>query len=277
MELYYIGSDGTRINLMQAPIMAQNPETIAHNAWSYNTISGINGLARVRRFYKDTQEASLTLSIMTQDLEDYNAIMYLLHRTFDRDIRRKKPGRLWWNDFYRDVFIVGSEQQDFEERYEASEYELKIISVYPYWIRTKTYSYNEEASIDMLYLDYPYDFAYDYGLADHIDVVENDCIESANFQMKIYGPCVNPSVMIGDHVYGVDVSVLADEHILIDSLQKTIYKYDLYGNGENIFYLRNRDSDVFTKIPEGVNQIMRDKSLALEITVFDERGEPVWI
>ena len=90
MELYYEGSDGSIIDFMKYPIYAQSPETLTANTWSYSTISGVNGLGRVKRFFKDTQEASLTLSVMTDNAEQFNKIMYDIHRTFDRDIRQLK-------------------------------------------------------------------------------------------------------------------------------------------------------------------------------------------
>ena len=85
MTLYYEGSDGSRIDLMGDGIYAQDPENLTANKWEYSTISGVNGLGRVKRFYKDTQEAKLNLDIMTDNADEFNQIMYKLHRTFDRD------------------------------------------------------------------------------------------------------------------------------------------------------------------------------------------------
>ena len=141
MTLYYEGSDGSIIDFMKYPVFAQSPETLTDNKWSYSTISGVNGLGRVKRFFKDTQEASLKLSIMAEDAEAFNKVMYDIHRTFDRDIRQLKPGKLWWNGFYKEVFAVETSNDDFEELFEAVEREVRFISVYPYWVRKKTYQY----------------------------------------------------------------------------------------------------------------------------------------
>ena len=69
MQLYYEAADGTILNLMQNGIYAQDPEALTQNTWSYTTISGVNGLARVKRFYKNVQTAKMKLSIMAADKE----------------------------------------------------------------------------------------------------------------------------------------------------------------------------------------------------------------
>ena len=145
MTLYYEGSDGSIINLMEYPIFAQSPETLNNNQWSYTTMSGVNGLGRVKRFYKDTQEATLTLSIMTETAEEFNDVMYRIHRIFDKDIRRLKPGKLWWNGFYKEVFAVETSNDEFEELFESIERTVKFISVYPYWVRKKTFQYIDQS------------------------------------------------------------------------------------------------------------------------------------
>lgn len=280
MELYYEGSDGSIIDFMKYPIFAQSPETLTENKWNYATISGVNGLGRVKRFYKDTQEASLTLSIMTETADEFNKVMYDIHRTFDRDIRQLKPGKLWWNGFYKEVFAVETSQGDFEELFEAVEREVSFISVYPYWVKTHKYQYLDlsqntgSLDYDDSVLDYD-DF--DYDLEELIEVIENDCIDKANFEITFYGPCQNPSVTVGSHVYELLTDLESGEYATVNSLTKKILQYDVYGNVENIFHLRSRDSYIFEPIPEGTTTISRDKSLKVDITLFDERGEPEWI
>ena len=280
MTLYYEGSDGSIINFMESPIFAQSPETLTSNKWEYSTISGVNGLGRVKRFYKDTQDATLRLSIMAETADEFNEVMYKLHRTFDRDIRQLKPGKLWWNGFYKEVFAVETSQDEFEELFEAVEREVTFISVYPYWVKKKTHQYLDLSTnagsldYDDSVLDYD-DF--DYDLEELIEVIENDCIDKANFELTFYGPALNPSIIIGSHDYELLTELDSGEYATVNSLTKKILQYDIYGNVENIFYLRSRDSYIFEPIPEGVTSISRDKTLKVDITLFDERGEPEWI
>ena len=277
MTLYYEGSDGSRIDLMGDGIYAQDPENLTANKWEYSTISGVNGLGRVKRFYKDTQEAKLNLDIMADNADEFNQIMYKLHRTFDRDIRRMKPGKLWWNDFCKEVFAVETSQNEFDELFEAVNREVTFISVYPYWVRRITYQYGTNITNVDAGLDYDHDYDFDYGMEEITEVIQNDCIDSANFEMKFYGPIENPSVTIGGHAYEVLTTLAEGDYVTVNSLTKKILQYDAYGNVENVFHLRNRDSYIFEKIPEGETAIARSKDHMLDITIFDERGEPEWI
>ena len=277
MTLYYEGSDGSRIDLMGDGIYAQDPENLTANKWEYSTISGVNGLGRVKRFYKDTQEAKLNLDIMADNADEFNPIMYKLHRTFDRDIRRMKPGKLWWNDFCKEVFAVETSQNEFDELFEAVNREVTFISVYPYWVRRITYQYGTNITNVDAGLDYDHDYDFDYGMEEITEVIQNDCIDAANFEMKFYGPIENPSVTIGGHEYEVLTTLAEGDYVIVNSLTKKILQYDAYGNVENVFHLRNRDSYIFEKIPEGETVIARSKDYMLDITIFDERGEPEWI
>ena len=277
MTLYYEGSDGSKIDLMGGGIYAQDPENLTSTEWKYSTISGVNGIGRVKRFYKDTQECSLTLGIMADSADQFNEITYRLHRTFDRDIRRMRPGKLVWNDWYKEVFAVETSNSSFEELFEAVDRDVTFISVYPYWVKRMVYTYSVNNTQAVSGLDYSHDYDFDFDLEEITEVVRNNCIDAANFEIMFYGPCVNPSVTVGNHIYEVFITLNAGERLTVNSLTKKIMKYDANGNGENVFHLRNRDSYIFEKIQEGVTPIVRNKNSRLDITIFDERGEPEWI
>jgi hypothetical protein len=286
MSLYYEDSDGTIIDFMSNGIYAQEPETLTANSWNYTTISGVNDLGKVKQFYKDTQETSLTLDIMASNEKEFNEMMYKMHKSFDRDIRRLQPGKLWWNGFYKEVFVVEVSHSGFDELFESVEKTIKLISVYPYWIRKNTYHYMKQVEIEGK-LDYGLDgffdgFDYDEGSLDYdtseeIGSLVNDCIESANFEIIFYGPAEIPSVRIGGHEYELYITLEQGEYAKINSITKKIYKYNSVGVETNIFSMRNKDSYIFEKINEGENAISKDKDLSVDISIFDERGEPEWI
>ena len=124
MQLYYEAADGTILNLMKDGIYAQDPETLTQNTWSYTTISGVNGLARVKRFFKNVQTAKMKLSIMAADKEEFNAIMYAMHRIFEKDVRNMTPGKIWWNNFYKEGFVYSTSNDDYEELFESVEHKV---------------------------------------------------------------------------------------------------------------------------------------------------------
>lgn len=276
MRLYYEGSDGTIIDFMSGPLAAQDPETLATSKWSYSTISGVNGLGKVKRFWKDTEGAKLKVSVLADTVEEFNDVMYQMHRTFDRDIRRMRPGKLWWNDFYKEVFAVETGHESFEELMESVEKTINFISVYPYWIRRSVFQYLSYTGVTGS-LDYPMDYGFDYDQSEYIETITNDCIDEANFEIIFYGPCTDPDVTVGNHNYALYVTLAAGEYATIDSKTKKIMKYSVTGEPENVFHLRDKENYIFQKIPEGNAAILRSKDLSVDISIFDERGEPDWI
>ena len=97
-----------------------------------------------------------------------------------------------------------------------------------------------------------------------------------NFRMNIYGPCINPQITIGGHVYEVAKEFEANEYLTIDSIAKTITLTHTDGAVENCFNLRNKESYIFEKIPVGVNTVSGNAEFKFDITLFEERGEPKW-
>lgn len=280
MNLYYEASDGTIIDLMGSSVYAQNPEALTNNNWKYSTISSVNGLGRLKRVYKDSEEQSLTLSIMADSDEKFNEIMDRLHKVFDKDVRRLTPGRLWWNDCYKEAFAISTSNNEFEEYFQSVEHVVTFLSVKPYWTREKKFQFYDlsQSSAALDYDESALDYNdFDYDIEELIEVVDNDCVDRADFELRFYGPCQNPSVTISNHIYELYTDLDTGEYATINSRTKKIRKFDIYGNEENIFADRNKESYIFEKIPAGICYISRSKELKIDITLFDERGEPTWI
>lgn len=277
MTLYYEGSDGTIIDFMSGDLSAQNPETLAENSWKYSSISGING-GRIKKFYKEAQEATLNVEVFCDNKDDFDALMYKMHKTFERDLRRMTPGKLWWNGFYKEVFAVANSYEEFEELFESVQKEITFVSIYPYWIKETKHVFfpatNEE---DHTGFDYPHDYLFDYGVSDHTKAIVNDCIEAANFQIAFYGPFTNPHVIVGGNIYRINTTLGIGERAVVDSRTKKITQISPIGEATNIFHLRDRNNYIFTKIPEGTLPVAKPKELAVEVMIYDERGEPDWI
>lgn len=275
MELYYECSDGTRIDLISNGIYAQNPETLIDNEWKYAVLQS-NGISKIKRFYKEAEERILQLSIMYDSEEEYNEMMYQMHRCFEKDVRTKKPGKIWWNGFYKEVFMFASFYQEYEEMFYSIEKTVHVLSVNPYWTRKSLYQYPATTNV-IGALDYNFDYNMDFDKANYIATLDNKSIEYANFELIFYGPCENPKVTIAGHNYEVMCTLQKGEYAMIDTIHQKIYKYDSVGNMENIFHLRNKEDYVFQKIPAGEVQIFKEPNISLSITVYDERGEPSWI
>lgn len=281
IEVFYECSDGTKINFTSDVISVDNPEALVGNAWEYSSIAGSGGLSRIKRFFKDAQETELTLEILADDADQYNDIMEQMHRCFERDIRTMEPGRLWWGDFYKECYIVESKYDEFEELLEYVEKKITIVSVSPFWTKISThhfYAREEQAGT----LDYPFDYGsgsggYDFDAPGQAEYFRNDSIYDANFAIVFYGPASNPQVVIGGHSYTLYTTLTAGERAEINSRTKKITKYTVNGTEENVFHTRDKENYIFKKIPSGYLSVNKADALALDIVIYDERGEPTWI
>lgn len=282
MELYYECSDGTIINFMSDTISAESPETLLHNEWNYTTISGVGGVARIKRFYKDAQESPLTLQILADNADQYNEIMEQMHRCFEQDVRALQPGRIWWNEYYKECFIVEADYDEFEELFEAVKKKMTVLSVSPYWTRKHSFSFTASPEVEGA-LDYPYDYGYDIGTgfdydrADVVEFLDNGTVCDSNFEIIFYGPVENPQVVIGGHYYTLYTNLATGEYATVNSRTKKIRKYSNNGAEENIFHTRDKDSYIFQKIPAGRITVNKARELGVDIILYDERGEPRWI
>lgn len=277
MELKYECSNGTIIDLMKKPIFAQSPETLLKTSWSYNSISAINNRNKIKNFFKDLHQSSLQLSIMTNTKEEFNDTMNLLFRSFDRDVKTLKPGKIWWNDFYKEVFIISPVPSDFEELFESVEIDLDIIFPYSFWIRKEKHRFpavTEAAGS----LDYPYDFSFDFGCPNSQETFMNDCICDADFELVLYGPITNPCVTINGHDYEILTTLEQGEYAVVNSNERTITQFSVTGEAKSIFNLRNKESEIFEKIPEGLCFVSRNSHMGFDIIIYNEWGAPkTWI
>lgn len=281
MTLYYQCSDGTKIDLMNELVSIPTPETLLEQKWQYRTISGANGLGKIKSFYKEAVERKVTLEILADTASEFNAIMEKMMRCFETDIRNIKPGRIYWNDYYKEVFIVATNPSEFDELFESVKQDLSVLSVYDFWIKENQFNFltNAEGEIQTE-VDFPFDYGgewFDYCTSDLVEAFENNSIGDSNFEIRFFGPAIDPEVTINGNVYGlVDIELAENEYVTINSVTKKIIKYSSKGAAENVFYSRI-DNSVFNKIGAGKVSIIRNIDQEVSISIFDERGEPRWI
>ena len=92
--------------------------------------------------------------------------------------------------------------------------------------------------------------------------------------MIIYGPCVNPRVLINGYPYEILATIEAGEHVIIDSSENTIMK-DSDGKIVSLFNERGFEYSVFEPIPPGLLTFVWS-SFGFDLTIFKKRREAAW-
>ncbi|MCD8208144.1 MAG: hypothetical protein LUD72_09440, partial [Bacteroidales bacterium] len=91
----------------------------------------------------------------------------------------------------------------------------------------------------------------------------------------IWGPITNPSIVIGGHIYQVNITIPSGSYCVIDSRYKTVTLYDRYGNvAENVFNSRYKNESIFEQIDSGTQQL--NSPCVVDLILFDERSTPIW-
>lgn len=276
MTLYYLSSEGEKIDLMGDGVYAQDPETLISGHWDYNTITRNNNFAKIENFYKSLEERPLKLSIMFDSAEEFNRRMDAMYRAMERDVYLLKPGKVYWNDWYLEVFAVDFGVSEFEEAFEAVEKDIKFLTVNPSWVKEQTKMIIYGAT-DANETDFPLNYPHDLGYSANSITFNNQSAMACDFRLTLFGTAETPSIMIAGHKYEVDIDLDQNEKVVIDSRDKTITKFDGNGRETNVFSKRNRESYIFKKIPEGRCAVILLSESDAQLTVYIERAEPIWI
>lgn len=234
--------------------------------WKYNTqYSKIAGFKRGITTFK--------IPIVIVDAEK-NEIADEMFSIFERDIEAEKPGKLICGDYYMTGYITAKENRDFVY-HKIIKIELTFATDEPFWIKETDNAFIEGSMGDGL--DYPWDYSFDYTNSLNISILNNANFTSSDFRLVIFGPCNNPQINIGGHLYNVDVEVGENEYLTIDSYNKTVYLTKKDGAKINEFANRNVDSYIFEKIPSGQSNVSWSDGIErFVITLIERRSEPKW-
>ena len=159
--------------------------------------------------------------------------------------------------------------------YVYSEVEITFQAPALEWIREVKKSFfpqEEKASISGM--DFPFDFSFDFA-ADKRGVEQWDVehITSSDFRMTIFGPCINPRILINGYPYEVIATLEKNEYMVIDSIEQTVTKYMENGTAVNMFDYRGYDYSVFEKISSGLLTLNWSGDFGFDLILFLKRRE----
>lgn len=277
MKLVYVNHNNRQLNLTSWPIMAQNVESVLNHNWKYS-IAGNEKKAAIISFYKQVEERELKLAIFADSKEDFGSLMNDIHRTIEEDIDDMQPGRLVIGSYYLPCYILAQNYEEYEEDYDTTDVNLTVIAERMVWIKETRKEYIWTENIDTEGRGYAYGYDYDYTMGSgNVAKIRNTHFASCNFVLKISGYAKNPMVTIGDHVYRVMETVQKNEILTIDTRNKTIVLTKNNGVQVNCYSKRDKSSYIFEPIPAGEQRLYWNAAFNLEITLYEERSEPLWM
>lgn len=274
-DIKYVSNNGI-VELSTHPLVYTGQDFFRkrHAYESTNLISGRG--VKVKRFYRDAEEYTLSLGLLTTDRTEADERYQRMSAVFENDIEDRKPGKLYVNGSYLECYVISSETEDMSVAGVMFAIQLTILAEKPLWIREEPLNFEtftvEASSGFILPTAIPFGFTANPGIRQ----LSIDHYASVPAEISFFGQAVNPSFSIGSHIYQVNGTLLAGERFVINQLDKTVVKVTNSGEVINAFNLRSKTSSVFEPIPAGGNVLTYSGEFAISLILFYERGEPRW-
>lgn len=277
MNVKYINSLGAELNLNDGAYFV-NDNDLRNFAWGYtvtNRPSGQGGT--VKAFTRYAVEKSMNIAIRGT-AEQFKERMNRLLSLTEPDIYSKSPGRLYLDAQYIVCYMsISSEIRKYSRKANFAEKALKILAVEPFWhLETKhifTPGADAELPGGMKYnLRFPYRFGTGYSnqIVNNLHYVDTPAI------ITVYGPVENPVLYIAGNQYAVTITLAESERIEINQLARTIEKIDISGTRYNLFDQRDKVHDIFKPVPPGQVSVQYSGDWRFDVTLIQQRSEPLW-
>lgn len=240
-------------------------------SWTYN--SQYN---KITSFQKKIKTQSILVKIVGTDA---GAIANELFEIVERDVLANKPGKMYVGDYYLAGYFYASKKSNYTNSQEI-DVTLSFASDQAYWIKEYPYVFriNDEGSGgDDRGFGYNYGYPYDFSSPISSQNLKNMSFVPVNFILNVYGSVINPSIIIGGHIHRVNTTLENNEILTINSKEKTVIKTTSKGAKVNEFANRFYQSYIFEKVPKGDNRILCTPECNFDITLLEERSEPIWI
>lgn len=271
MTVKYINSKNEILEFIGADILPTSGY-LHQRKWNTNKENDITVI--------DKGDCTYTITLTLKgSLEQRKNMLNKICDIFEYDCIVKTPGTLHYGDYKIKCYVISSNTSVacIQTR---TNIELGIYCPKQHWIKEKTYNlvmYSDSKN-DTGIKQYSYCYPYVYSSLKGAVQIINDSLADSDFIIRVYGPCSNPFIKIGEILYQVNTTLSAGEYMEINSEENTIYAFSDYGEKRNLFNFRDKSrGDFFTKIPSGLSIATWNGTFKAEIVIFDKRGEPRWI
>lgn len=275
--IYYENSNKIKLNLDEWPVVVEDITTLYGREWKYEATENVNtNRKKLERFYRTGISKKITLQIYADTKDEFDGIMNRLNEIADIDIIEQKPGKLWVGDYYLECYITELDPKDYDDIFYTVDVDATIEAFTSYWVNKSMHTFHSYGITSNYNKRYPGRYPYRYANGLKGNYLINPNYTPSNFQMIIYGPVVNPQVMVGNNTYLVNIVLEEGEYLLIDSRNKTITKFLKNGEKVNAYHNRQKGKEFFEKIRTGRQIVQWTGKFDFDIIVIEERSAPKW-
>lgn len=164
----------------------------------------------------------------------------------------------------------------FDERF--LEADLNVLLPDGVWYRERTWQFMPEIKSGADdWLDYPYDFPFDYARNRPPRRIDLDVAAPCPWRITVYGPATNPAIIIGSNRYQVDAVVPSGGILVADSREWTIEIIDMFGSHVDALHCRIRGARgsgeyMWEPIAPGRSLVSWSETFGFDVTVYEEQA-----
>lgn len=273
MDIYYQSATNRIIDFKSSTYRLQTADVFDYE-WNYESVQSIYG-GTITRFTKKMAKKDLKFTIKAPTKQGYYDALNDLFEITEKDVVENTPGRLYVNGYYLTCFVTAGSKSEWESGVPICDGELTIIAPNPFFIGETKTEYGIQP-ITGEYGQFPFKYPTRYANGSTSQTLVNPHFSDSPFKLVLYGPCVDPSVLINGNLYKVNTTVGESEYITIDTRAKTIVLTRIDGEQVNVYNLQDREFYIFSPVKAGSNTIAWDGTFSLDITIYEERSEPKW-
>lgn len=246
-----------------------NENDFRNYQWEYETQN-----ERIKSFNKKITQKTLPIIVLGKESKKAADKLF---EVIEKDVIENKPGKMYIGNYYISGFFYGKNNSDYTQK-NTIIISLKFITTESVWVkeeRKRFYPQTEPYALSGL--DFPTDFSFDFASNDAGTALWNiDHYAPSHFEMIIYGPCVNPRVLVNGYSYQIFTELESNDYLILDSKNHTVTKYLANGTTANLYNSRQFTPSVFEKIPGGQLTLNWSGAFGFDIILFVERSEPKW-
>lgn len=276
MIIKYVNSSGASIVLNQGHYLISSHD-LRDFSWERKVTNRPSGIGGRVTFSRPVQEKRISIGIRGRELFAKNAAA--LMALTEPDILNNTPGRLYLGDQYLICFLaVASKVNRYAEKSNWVSKDLTVLVTEPFW-NTEVTQHFLIGAPDTVEKAKRYTGRYPYR---YITEFASRALHSSHYTtspmiITIYGPVVNPRIVIGGKEYKVTAEIIENQRIIIDQINKTIVAKNPDGQETNLFDYRDKENDVFARLEAGTQHVIYTGEFGFDITVIQQRSEPSWI
>lgn len=274
-DITYTNSKNQVIKLGQDSGVWLDENDLFSYEWEYVTAQ-----RRLVAVSRDVTEIPVKLLFLNGESDEI--IAHFLE-VMDYDMRMKSPGALSVNGFERRGVFFQTSTEDYMYKRGLMYRDMRFLALDQDWSRRNVFSFDVSVGSVDTQLFYPHDYPHDYGGSPAPSSFENPSAFPSEFLLRIYGPVINPYVIINGNLYAVNCTVVSGGFLVIDSTDRSsIYNYNAQGVAQNVFDLATAGSQgsgeyIYELIQPGTNQVSKSKNFKIDIEVLDSRSiPPAW-